>query len=113
MPWLRANRHLYKQLVVEAKEVKVSICDTDFEPQQLPSLRLADSDTGISFKIPDGSGIFTPFDCISISNAKALVAIMFRDVGWCLIDIKDWDRKPKEHLNWDDAKSISDYYYLL
>lgn len=113
MPWVREHKKLYPQIVAEGKEVKVSIGDNDFEPQQLPSLRSATTDTGISFKIPDGSGVATPFDCIHISNAKAFVAVMFRGQGWCLIDIHTWDNKLKERLTWQESLEIADFYYCL
>lgn len=113
MGWIREHKKLYPQIVAEGKEVKVSIGDNDFEPQQLPSLRSATTDTGISFKIPDGSGVATPFDCIHISNAKAYVAVMFRGQGWCLIGIHTWDKKPKERLTWQESVAISEYWYTI
>ena len=113
MPFIREHKKLYGQIVAEGKSVKKAVSDSLFEPQQLPSLRLATTDEGISFKIPDGSGIATPFDCIHISNAKAFVAVHFDAHGWCLIDIHVWDKKPKEHMTFDDCIRISDHYYYL
>lgn len=109
MPWIRGQ----KNSCFEAKETDTSIDDSSFEPQQLPSLRKANSKTGLSFKIPDGSGRATPFDGINVCNMKAYVAIMYRGKGFCFIKIKDWDSRKKKKVDWEYAKTLTDKYYFV
>lgn len=117
MPWIRyckKKKSPLSQIVFEAKVVsskEKSINNGSFEQHQLPSLRKASSSSGITFKIPDGSGIKTPFDGVHISNAKAFIAIYFDLRGWCVIDIDTWDRRDKKNVTWEDCKLMAQCWY--
>lgn len=115
-PWMRtkgaAIRHSTgKNITFEAKETDTTIGDNDFEPQQLPSLRQSASPQGLYVKIPDGSGLATPFDGFFIADAYALVAIQYRDKGWCLISVDKWDSRTIHRVDWEYAKQLADYWY--
>jgi len=112
-PWMRTRAHtLEKPVTCEAKETATTIGDNDFEPQQLPSLRESASEKGLYVKIPDGSGLATPFDSFFIANAYALVAIEYRGKGWCLIPIDKWDKRTQPRVDWEYAKLLADYWYI-
>lgn len=115
-PWMRtkgASIRLAKgkDITFEAKETATTVGDNDFEPQQLPSLRESASPQGLYVKIPDGSGLATPFDGFFIADAYALVAIEYRGKGWCLIDVYKWDCRHTERVTWEYAKELADYWY--
>lgn len=112
-PWMRTKGPTFNQPVTfEAKETSTTIGDNDFEPQQLPSLRESASDKGHYVKIADGSGIAAPYDGFFIANAYALVAIKYRDKGWCLISIDVWDKRSIQRVDWEYAKELADYWYI-
>lgn len=112
-PWMRTKAHTFgRPVTFEAKETATTIGDNDFEPQQLPSLRESASDAGFYQKIPDGSGTAVGFDGFFVANAYALVAIEYRDKGWCLIDINNWDNRIHTRVNWEQAKQLADYWYI-
>ena len=112
-PWMRTRAHIFDcPVTFEAKETATTIGDNDFEPQQLPSLRQSASPQGLYAKIPDGSGLATPFDGFFISNAYALVAIQYRGKGWCLIPIDKWDNRKVDRVDWEYAKLLADYWYI-
>ncbi len=100
-----------KDITYEAKETATTMYDSKFEPQQLPSLRESASDKGLHVKIPDGSGLVTPFDGFFIANAYALVAIEYRKKGWVLINIDTWDNRKTQRVDWKYAKELSDFWY--
>ncbi len=111
-PWMKAKGSSFcRPVVYEAKETTTTCYDNKFEPQQLPSLRQAASSTGLHIKIPDGSGIATPFDGFFIANAYALVAIQYRNKGWVLIEISKWDNRKKDKVDWEYAKELADFWY--
>ena len=115
-PWMKTKgaeikRETGKNVTYEAKETATTTYDSKFEPQQLPSLRLSASEKGIHVKIPDGSGLATPFDGFFISDAYALVAIEYRKKGWVLIEISVWDNRKIDKVDWEYAKELSDYWY--
>ena len=115
-PWMRTRGRAIrcetgKDITFEAKETATTISDKEFEPQQLPSLRESASEAGLYVKIPDGSGLATPFDGFFIADAYALVAIQYRDKGWVLIPIDKWDNRIKERVDWEYAKELADYWY--
>jgi hypothetical protein len=115
-PWMKTKGEQIKRetgcnIVYEAKETETACYDAKFEPQQLPSLRQAASSTGLHVKIPDGSGLATPFDGFFISDAYSLVAIQYRKKGWALIEISIWDERKKDKVDWEYAKTISDFWY--
>ena len=110
-PWILKHSDKFKNIVFEAKETENTICDNDFEPQQLPSLEAASAAFGLYCKIPDGSGIATPFDGFHIANAKAFVAIEFRDKGWVMIDYEKWKKKTVRRIGWDAAKDLTNFWY--
>lgn len=111
-PWMRTKAHTFgRPVTFEAKETATTIGDNDFEPQQLPSLRESASEAGFYQKIPDGSGIAVGFDGFFIANAYALVAIEYRDKGWCLIPIDKWDTRAQLRVDWKYAKQLADYWY--
>lgn len=111
-PWMMTKGKSFKQSVTyEAKETATTIGDNDFEPQQLPSLRQSASPEGHHIKIPDGSGLATPYDGYFIKNAYALVAIEYRGKGWCLIPIHKWDNRTIPRVDWEYSKLLSDYWY--
>lgn len=100
-----------KNITYEAKETATTCYDSKFEPQQLPSLRQSASPQGLHVKIPDGSGLATPFDGFFISDAKAYVAIQYRKKGWVLIDIDVWDNRKVDKVDWEHAKELAEYWY--
>lgn len=108
MPWSRQYRKLYPNHVIEAKYSFSTICDTDFEPQQLPSLRSAKQ--GISTKIADGSGKAAPADIISVKG-RGFIAAIYHQKGWAIIPINVWDKREIEHVTWEDAKKLAIHYY--
>jgi len=109
MPWIRSH----KDTCFEAKETATTVNDSSFEPHQLPSLRKASCDEGLSFKIPDGSGHTTPFDGMHVSNLTAYVAVMYRNKGWAMINIKDWDSRTVDRVNFEYAKQISTTWFNI
>jgi hypothetical protein len=116
-PWMRVRGYSIrlqtgKDITFEAKETATTIGDNDFEPQQLPSLRQSASPQGLYVKIPDGSGLATPFDGFFIANAYALVAIQYRGKGWVLIPIDKWDNRKVHRVDWEYAKLLADYWYV-
>ena len=115
-PWMRTKAPAIrletgKDTTYEAKETATTMYDSLFEPQQLPSLRQSASPSGIHVKIPDGSGLATPFDGFFIANAYALVAIQYRNKGWVLIEISKWDNRTKDKVDWKYAKELADFWY--
>jgi hypothetical protein len=111
-PWMKTKGSNFEQpIVYEAKEVETTCYDSKFEPQQLPSLRQAASSDGLHVKIPDGSGLATPFDGFFISNALAFVAIEYRKKGWAMITIQEWDERTVDKVDWEEAKKMSDFWY--
>ena len=115
-PWTRTKAPgIYletgKNSTYEAKETATTMYDSLFEPQQLPSLRQSASMSGLHVKIPDGSGLATPFDGFFIANAYALVAIEYRNKGWVLIEISKWDNRTKDKVDWEHAKELADFWY--
>ena len=111
-PWMKTKARTFgNSLVYEAKETATTCYDSKFEPQQLPSLRQSASPEGIHVKIPDGSGLATPFDGFFVANAYALVAIEYRNKGWVLIEISVWDNRKIDKVDWEYAKELADYWY--
>ena len=111
-PWMRTRGASFgRPIACEAKETATTMYDSKFEPQQLPSLREASSSGGLYSKIPDGSGLATPFDLFFMANAYALVAIQYRQKGWVLIEISKWDNRTKDKVDWEYAKELADYWY--
>ena len=115
-PWMRTKAPAIrletgKDTTYEAKETATTMYDSLFEPQQLPSLRQSASPSGIHVKIPDGSGLATPFDGFFIANAYALVAIEYRNKGWVLIEISKWDNRTKDKVDFEYAKELADFWY--
>lgn len=116
-PWMKTKgatikRETGKNITYEAKETATTCYDNLFETQQLPSLRLSASPEGLHVKIPDGSGLATPFDGFFISDAYALVAIQYRNKGWVLIEISKWDNRTKDKVDWEYAKELADFWYM-
>jgi hypothetical protein len=116
-PWMVAKAPAIcletgKNTTYEAKETATTCYDSKFEPQQLPSLRQSASPGGLHVKIPDGSGLATPFDGFFIANAYALVAIEYRKKGWVLIEISKWDNRTKDKVDWEYAKELADFWYV-
>jgi len=111
-PWMLTKAAaIGRAITIEAKETATTIGDNDFEPQQLPSLRQSASPQGLYIKIPDGSGLATPFDSFFVANAYALVAIEYRGKGWCLIPVDKWDSRTTHRVDWEYAKQLADYWY--
>ena len=111
-PWMKTKGADFPEpIVYEAKEVETTCYDSKFESQQLSSLRQAASADGLHVKIPDGSGLATPFDGFFICQAIAFVAIQYRNKGWCLIDIETWDNRTVDKVDWEEAKKMSDFWY--
>lgn len=115
-PWMKTKgaeikRDTGKNIVYEAKETATTCYDSKFEPQQLPSLRQSASPEGLHVKIPDGSGLATPFDGFFIADAYALVAIEYRGKGWVLINIDVWDNRSVDKVDWEEAKKMADFWY--
>ena len=98
-------------VVYEAKETDTTLGDNDFEPQQLPSLRAAETPGGCYHKVADGSGLAAPFDGFCIRKAHAFVAVMFRNKGWAMIRINDWDARGKKRISFEDAQQMTNYWY--
>ena len=116
-PWMNTKGPalrlaLEKDITYEAKETATTMYDSKFEPQQLPSLRESASREGLHVKIPDGSGLATPFDGFFIANAYALVAIQYRKKGWVLINIEAWDNREHDKVDWEYAKELADFWYI-
>jgi hypothetical protein len=116
-PWMRSKapaikRETGKDTTFEAKETATTCYDSKFEPQQLPSLRESASPSGLYVKIPDGSGLITPFDGFFIADAYALVAIQYRKKGWVLINIEVWDNRKIDKVDWEYAKELADFWYM-
>lgn len=115
-PWMRTKgpgivKETGKIPTYEAKETDTTMYDSKFETQQLPSLRESASPKGLHVKIPDGSGLATPFDGFFVANAYALVAIEYRKKGWVLIPIDVWDSRKIDKVDWGHAKELADYWY--
>lgn len=111
-PWMRTKGHTFgRPITYEAKETSTTMYDGKFEPQQLPSLRESASPQGHHVKIPDGSGLATPYDGYFIAGAYALVAIQYRKKGWVLIPIDKWDNRTIDKVDWEYAKQLADYWY--
>tara|TARA_R110000851_G_scaffold58128_1_gene135012 strand:+ start:1757 stop:2146 length:390 start_codon:yes stop_codon:yes gene_type:complete len=111
-PWMKTKGGEFGvPIVYEAKEVETTCYDSEFETQQLPSLRQAASWGGLHVKIPDGSGLATPFDGFFIAGAYAVVAIEYRKKGWVLIEISEWDERTVDKVDWEEAKKMSDFWY--
>lgn len=112
-PWILTKAAILGRVITcEAKETDTTVGDNNFEPQQLPSLRQSASAKGLYVKIPDGSGLATPFDSFFVANAYALVAIQYRGKGWVLIEISKWDNKLFDRVDWEYAKELADYWYV-
>ena len=104
-PWLRLCD--FDNVVVEAKEVKLTFGNNDFEPQQLDRLRqktLVFKPVDITSSLPD---------CYKITAEKKFIAVMFREQGWCIIDILTWDIYVKDNMriDFEIAKNISDFWF--
>lgn len=111
-PWMRTKGHTFgRPITYEAKETATTMYDSKFEPQQLPSLRESASPQGHHVKIPDGSGLATPYDGYFIAGAYALVAIQYRKKGWVLIPIEKWDNRTIDKVDWEYAKQLAGYWY--
>ena len=111
-PWMRTKGHTFGcPITYEAKETATTMYDSKFEPQQLPALRESASPQGHHIKIPDGSGLATPYDGFFIANAYALVAIQYRKKGWVLIPVDKWDNRTVDKVDWEYAKTLADYWY--
>lgn len=111
-PWMKTKAHTFNTpLTYEAKETATTMYDSKFETQQLPSLRQSASSEGLHVKIPDGSGLATPFDGFFVANAYALIAIEYRKKGWVLIEISVWDNREIDKVDWEYAKELSDFWY--
>lgn len=108
MPWSRQYRKIYPNHIIEAKYTHTTICDTDFEPQQLPSLRAAKK--GVSTKIADGSGRATQADIITVTGVGFIAAI-YHEKGWAIIPIDIWDAREIQHVTWEHAKKMAKHYY--
>jgi hypothetical protein len=105
MPWIRSKK---QNIVFEAKSVKTTVGQNDFEEQQLPSLHNAKHGC-VSCKMPDG-GHINLFDGFSICHSNAYVIVEFRGQGWCVIDI-DVFMEQKNRLDFESSKKLSTVYF--
>lgn len=83
----------------------------ELKEDQYWSLRAAASKSGLSYKIPDDSAGFKPFDGFILKKVPAYVVIRY-DQGAVGIAIEDWDLK-WTRLHWDKALQYSAFMVKL
>lgn len=96
LKWLKNNPEKIKgSAAFELKLTKKSSLPFDaVKPHQVDAL-LAVKSSGLSYKIPDDSRGYKPFDCFRLNTPNAFVVVQFYtpyEKEFFIIDILDWQR---------------------